>query len=73
MIEDIIFSRLEGHTIIAVKRPREIKTRAQYDRIVVMDSGRIIDVGPRDDITKRSNLFSMPASGEQTAGQIRLD
>jgi ABC-type multidrug transport system fused ATPase/permease subunit len=55
-IEELLMTRLRNKTVIAVNHRLEAALKS--DRIVVLDHGKIVDVGTPHEMLQRCDLFS---------------
>jgi ABC-type multidrug transport system fused ATPase/permease subunit len=67
----LVRGRLRGVTVVAVTH--DLKITEAYDRIVVMERGRVVEVGTREKLLEREGLFarlagSSPGITEAAAG-----
>ena len=55
-IQDTLDTMMEGKTVIAIAH--RLSTIARMDRIVVLDSGRIVESGTHPALLKRGGLYA---------------
>lgn len=55
-IQDTLYQMMEGKTVIAIAH--RLSTIAQMDRILVLDSGKIIEDGPHDALLSKGGLYA---------------
>ena len=55
-IQDTLYGMMEGKTVIAIAH--RLSTIAQMDRIVVLDEGRVTEVGNHDQLLKSDGLYA---------------
>ncbi|MFL5259079.1 MAG: ABC transporter ATP-binding protein [Hyphomicrobiales bacterium] len=55
-IQESLFQLMEGKTVIAVAH--RLSTIAAMDRLIVMDSGRIVEQGRHDQLLRRGGLYA---------------
>ncbi len=55
-IQDSLMNLMEGKTVIAIAH--RLSTIAAMDRLVVMDSGKIIEEGSHEDLLARGGLYA---------------
>lgn len=55
-IQENLFALMEGKTVIAIAH--RLSTIAQLDRLVVMDSGRILETGTHDELVAAGGLYA---------------
>jgi ATP-binding cassette subfamily B multidrug efflux pump len=47
---------MEGKTVIAIAH--RLSTIAAMDRLVILDHGRIAEIGPHDELLRRGGLYA---------------
>lgn len=70
MVKDLIRDEFKHHTIIAIAH--RLDTVVDFDRVVVLDKGRVVEVGnPRDLLNQGRGKFRelWDASRRQAGGQ----
>ena len=55
LVQDAINHLMEGRTVIVIAH--RLSTIKHADKIVVLDKGRIIDIGPHDDLLSKNPLY----------------
>jgi ATP-binding cassette subfamily B multidrug efflux pump len=55
-IQESLYQLMEGKTVIAVAH--RLSTIAAMDRLIVMDSGRIVEEGSHDQLLRRGGLYA---------------
>ena len=55
-IQENLFELMKGKTVIAIAH--RLSTIAQLDRLVVIDSGQIIEQGPHEELVKAGGLYA---------------
>ena len=69
-IQDALFGVMQGKTVIAIAH--RLSTIAQMDRIVVMEDGRIAEIGNHADLLSRNGLYAR-FWARQSGGFIGMD
>lgn len=70
MIQDALTNVMEGKTVLAIAH--RLSTIVQMDRIIVLDDGRIVEVGTHDELLAMGGLYSRYWE-RQSGGFIGLD
>lgn len=65
-----LYTLMKDRTVIAIAH--RLSTIAQMDRIVVLDQGKIVEIGEHDDLIKRGGLYARMWQ-EQSGGFIARD
>ncbi|MCR4281510.1 MAG: ABC transporter ATP-binding protein/permease, partial [Bauldia sp.] len=55
-IQSTLYRLMAGKTVIAIAH--RLSTIAAMDRLVVVDKGRIVEVGPHDELLRRNGLYA---------------
>ena len=55
-IQSSLYRLMEGKTVIAIAH--RLSTIAAMDRLVVLDRGRIVEIGTHDDLLRRGGLYA---------------
>jgi subfamily B ATP-binding cassette protein MsbA len=55
LVQDALNNLMSGRTVIAIAH--RLSTITHADRIVVMDKGQIVDIGPHSDLIRRNPLY----------------
>jgi len=56
VIQSSLYRLMEGKTVIAIAH--RLSTIAAMDRLVILDHGRIAEIGPHDDLLRRGGLYA---------------
>ena len=68
-IQETLYKVMEGKTVIAIAH--RLSTIARMDRIIVMDAGRIVEIGNHAELLERGGLYS-EFWGRQSGGFLGL-
>ncbi|BBK41525.1 multidrug ABC transporter ATP-binding protein [Allostella vacuolata] len=67
-IQDALYRMMDGKTVIAIAH--RLSTLARMDRLVVIDEGRIVEIGSHDTLLRAGGLYAALWE-RQTGGYIR--
>ena len=56
VIQSSLYRLMEGKTVIAIAH--RLSTIAAMDRLVILDHGRIAEIGPHDELLRRGGLYA---------------
>ncbi len=61
-VEKVMARRLKGKSTLSVLH--RVEAAAKYDKIAVMDKGKLVDFGDAADVVKRNSLFTSTGTSE---------